>query len=109
VVLELGVTVYFPWALENNITPSNGGKACCKISCAPANKSTIPKTGYTSHQSNFFVIPDFLAKRIEPEFSISLRTNIPQTSIGPQRGSTKDEFSLRSSGERVRNLRECKT
>ncbi len=60
-LLELGVTVLFPSALENVITASNAGRIKCKISCELANGPTTPEADDILHQNNVFVLPDFLA------------------------------------------------
>src|SRR5512137_3002337 len=60
-LLELDVTVLFPAALENVITPANATRIRCKISCELANGPTTPEADEILHQNNVFVIPDFLA------------------------------------------------
>ena len=60
-LLELDVTVLFPAALENVITPQNADRIKCKISCELANGPTTPEADEILHQKNIFVLPDFLA------------------------------------------------
>jgi glutamate dehydrogenase (NAD(P)+) len=60
-LLELGVTVLFPSALENVITATNADRIKCKISCELANGPTTPEADDILHQNNVFVLPDFLA------------------------------------------------
>ena len=55
------MTVLFPAALENVITPANAGKIKCRISCELANGPTTPEADEILHQNNVFVLPDFLA------------------------------------------------
>ena len=60
-LLELGVAVLFPSALENVITGDNASKVKAKIVCELANGPTTPEADEILHQNNVFVIPDFLA------------------------------------------------
>jgi len=60
-LLELGVTVLFPAALENVITAENADKIHCRISCELANGPTTPEADEILFQNNVFVLPDFLA------------------------------------------------
>jgi glutamate dehydrogenase (NAD(P)+) len=60
-LLELDVTVLFPSALENVITPANAAKIKCRISCELANGPTTPEADEILFQNNVFVLPDFLA------------------------------------------------
>ncbi len=60
-LLELGVTVLFPAALENVITAENAAKIHCRISCELANGPTTPEADEILFQNNVFVLPDFLA------------------------------------------------
>jgi glutamate dehydrogenase (NAD(P)+) len=60
-LLELEVTVLFPAALENVITPANADRIRCKISCELANGPTTPEADEILYQNKVFVIPDFLA------------------------------------------------
>jgi glutamate dehydrogenase (NAD(P)+) len=60
-LLELKVTVLFPAALENVITPANADKIKCTISCELANGPTTPEADEVLYQKKVFVLPDFLA------------------------------------------------
>ncbi|MBW2058547.1 MAG: Glu/Leu/Phe/Val dehydrogenase [Deltaproteobacteria bacterium] len=60
-LLELEVTVLFPAALENVITPDNADRIRCRLSCELANGPTTPEADEILHQNNVFVLPDFLA------------------------------------------------
>src|SRR5512135_2850955 len=60
-VLELDVTVLFPAALENVITPANADRIKCKISCELANGPTTPEADDILYDRGIFVVPDFLA------------------------------------------------
>ena len=60
-LLELKVTVLFPSALENVITPTNANRIKCTISCELANGPTTPEADDILHQNNIFILPDFLA------------------------------------------------
>jgi len=60
-LLELAVTVLFPAALENVITPANANRLQCKISCELANGPTTPEADDILFDKGIFVIPDFLA------------------------------------------------
>ena len=60
-LLELDVTVLFPAALENVITPDNANRIKCKISCELANGPTTPDADDILYDKGIFVVPDFLA------------------------------------------------
>jgi glutamate dehydrogenase (NAD(P)+) len=60
-LLELEVTVLFPSALENVITPANAARIKCKISCELANGPTTPEADDILYDRGIFVLPDFLA------------------------------------------------
>ena len=60
-LLELDVTVLFPSALENVITPANAARLKCKISCELANGPTTPEADDILYDRGVFVLPDFLA------------------------------------------------
>ena len=60
-LLELDVTVLFPAALENVITPDNANRIKCKISCELANGPTTPEADDILYDKGIFVVPDFLA------------------------------------------------
>ena len=60
-LLELDVTVLFPAALENVITPANANRIKCKISCELANGPTTPDADDILYDKGIFVVPDFLA------------------------------------------------
>jgi glutamate dehydrogenase (NAD(P)+) len=60
-LLELEVTVLFPSALENVITPANANRIQCKISCELANGPTTPEADDILYDRGIFVVPDFLA------------------------------------------------
>ena len=60
-LLELEVTVLFPSALENVITPTNADRLQCKISCELANGPTTPEADDILYDRGVFVVPDFLA------------------------------------------------
>ncbi len=60
-LLELEVTVLFPAALENVITPANANRLQCRISCELANGPTTPEADDILFDKGVFVIPDFLA------------------------------------------------
>lgn len=60
-LLELDVTVLFPAALENVITPANADKIKARISCELANGPTTPEADDILFDKGIFVIPDFLA------------------------------------------------
>lgn len=60
-LLELDVTVLFPSALENVITPANANRINCKISCELANGPTTPEADDILFDKGVFVLPDFLA------------------------------------------------
>ncbi len=60
-ILELDVTVLFPAALENVITPENASRLKCRISCELANGPTTPEADDILFDKGIFVLPDFLA------------------------------------------------
>jgi glutamate dehydrogenase (NAD(P)+) len=60
-LLELDVTVLFPAALENVITPANANRIRCRISCELANGPTTPEADDILFGKGIFVLPDFLA------------------------------------------------
>jgi glutamate dehydrogenase (NAD(P)+) len=60
-LLELGVAVLFPSALENVITNQNAARIKCGICCELANGPTTPEADEILYRNNVFVIPDFLA------------------------------------------------
>ncbi|HSB79328.1 MAG TPA: Glu/Leu/Phe/Val dehydrogenase [Candidatus Methylomirabilis sp.] len=60
-LLELDVTVLFPAALENVITPANANRIKCKLSCELANGPTTPEADDILFDRGVFVLPDFLA------------------------------------------------
>ena len=60
-LLELDVTVLFPSALENVITPKNANRIRCKILCELANGPTTPEADDILFDKGVFVLPDFLA------------------------------------------------
>ena len=60
-ILELDVTVLFPAALENVITPANSNRIKCQISCELANGPTTPEADDILFDKGIFVLPDFLA------------------------------------------------
>jgi glutamate dehydrogenase (NAD(P)+) len=60
-LLELAVTVLFPAALENVITPANADRLQCRISCELANGPTTPEADDILFDKGVFVVPDFLA------------------------------------------------
>jgi glutamate dehydrogenase (NAD(P)+) len=59
-LLELGVTVLFPAALENVITHANAGAIQAKIVAELANGPTTPEADEILHSNGVYVIPDFL-------------------------------------------------
>jgi len=59
-LLELGVTVLCPSALENVITIENAPKIRAKIVAALANGPITPEAGLILADNGVFVIPDFL-------------------------------------------------
>ncbi|HLB47192.1 MAG TPA: Glu/Leu/Phe/Val dehydrogenase [Anaerolineales bacterium] len=59
-LLELGVTVLFPSALENVITDSNAGRIKARFSAELANGPTTPEADAILHKNGVYVIPDFL-------------------------------------------------
>ena len=60
-LLELGVDVLYPAALEAVITGQNAGKIKAKISCELANGPTTPEADKILNASGVLVLPDFLA------------------------------------------------
>jgi glutamate dehydrogenase (NAD(P)+) len=60
-LVELGVTVLFPAALENVITAANAARIQAKICCELANGPTTPEADEILFQNGVFVVPDFLA------------------------------------------------
>ena len=60
-LLELGVDVLYPSALENVITEKNVRNIKAKIICELANGPTTPEADRVLHENKLFVIPDFLA------------------------------------------------
>ena len=60
-ILELEVTLLFPSALENVITPANANRIKCQISCELANGPTTPEADDILYDNGIFVLPDFLA------------------------------------------------
>lgn len=59
-LLELGVDVLFPSALENVITKKNAANIKAKIVAELANGPTTPEADLILHENNVYVIPDFL-------------------------------------------------
>ena len=59
-LLELGVTVLFPSALENVITDANAGRIKARFSAELANGPTTPEADAILHKNGVYVIPDFL-------------------------------------------------
>jgi glutamate dehydrogenase (NAD(P)+) len=59
-LLELGVTVLFPSALENVITAENAGRIKAKIQAELANGPTTPEADVILNANDVYVIPDFL-------------------------------------------------
>lgn len=59
-LLELGVDVLFPAALENVITKKNAANVKAKIVAELANGPTTPEADLILHENNVYVIPDFL-------------------------------------------------
>jgi glutamate dehydrogenase (NAD(P)+) len=60
-LLQLDVTVLFPAALENVITPDNAPDIRCKICCELANGPTTPESDEILDGKGIIVLPDFLA------------------------------------------------
>jgi glutamate dehydrogenase (NAD(P)+) len=60
-LLELDVTVLFPAALEDVITPENAPRMRCKILCELANGPTTPEADDILYDRGIIVLPDFLA------------------------------------------------
>jgi glutamate dehydrogenase (NAD(P)+) len=60
-LLELGVAVLFPAALENIITGENAPRLQCKILCELANGPTTPEADDILFEKGIIVLPDFLA------------------------------------------------
>ncbi len=59
-LLELGVDVVFPSALENVITEKNAANIKAKISAELANGPTTPEADDILYDNGVYVIPDFL-------------------------------------------------
>jgi glutamate dehydrogenase (NAD(P)+) len=59
-LLEMGVVVLFPSALENVITEKNAGNVKAKIVAELANGPTTPEADEILYQNGVYVIPDFL-------------------------------------------------
>ncbi len=59
-LLELGVTVLFPAALENMITEANAANIKARISAELANGPTTPEADKILYANGIYVIPDFL-------------------------------------------------
>jgi glutamate dehydrogenase (NAD(P)+) len=59
-LLELGVTVLFPAAMENQITGENAANIKAKIVGELANGPTTPEADQILHKNGVFVLPDFL-------------------------------------------------
>jgi glutamate dehydrogenase (NAD(P)+) len=59
-LLELGVTVLFPAAMENQITVENAANIKAKILGELANGPTTPDADQILHKNGVFVLPDFL-------------------------------------------------
>ncbi len=59
-LLELGVDVLFPSALENVITAENAARIKAKISAELANGPTTPEADQILWKNGVYVIPDFL-------------------------------------------------
>ncbi len=60
-LLELGVDVLYPAALEAVITGENAGNIKAKILCELANGPTTPDADIILHKNGVMVLPDFLA------------------------------------------------
>lgn len=60
-LLELGVDVLIPAAIENQITSKNASKIKAKIVLELANGPTTPEADEILHKNNVLVLPDFLA------------------------------------------------
>lgn len=59
-LIELGVDILIPAALENIITEENAGKVKAKIVAELANGPTTPEADDILYKNGVFVIPDFL-------------------------------------------------
>jgi glutamate dehydrogenase (NAD(P)+) len=59
-LLELGVTVLFPAAMESQITAENAANIKAKIVGELANGPTTPDADQILHKNGVFVLPDFL-------------------------------------------------
>jgi glutamate dehydrogenase (NAD(P)+) len=60
-VLELGVDILYPSALENSINEANVERIKAKIVCELANGPTTPEADLVLHAKGIHVIPDILA------------------------------------------------
>ncbi len=60
-LLELGVDILYPSALENAITSANAENIKAKIICELANGPTTPEADEILFKNDVFVLPDFLA------------------------------------------------
>lgn len=60
-LLELGVDILYPSALENVITAKNADRIKAKITCELANGPTTPEADEILFKNDVFVMPDFLA------------------------------------------------
>ncbi len=60
-VLELGVDILYPSALENSINEANVDRIKAKIVCELANGPTTPEADLVLHAKGIHVIPDILA------------------------------------------------
>jgi glutamate dehydrogenase (NAD(P)+) len=60
-LLELGVDILYPAALEGAITAANAGRIKAKIVCELANGPTTPEADLILHKNGVTVLPDFMA------------------------------------------------
>ncbi len=60
-VLELGVDVLYPAALEGVLTERNAGNVKAKLVCELANGPTTPAADQILHDKGVLVLPDFMA------------------------------------------------
>ncbi len=60
-LLELGVDVLYPSALENAITAENAGRIKAKMICELANGPTTPEADKILYDKGVYVLPDFMA------------------------------------------------